>query len=145
MSPGRANVVTFSIPEGGHTLKSLHYAIILLLIIYLCTGCALFGKKKEYQSFDSALLDNLVPGQTTAAEVTKLLGAPSQVVEMSNGNAYIYKRSVAKGTAIWLIIVSFGNYNKQHDQIVLFFDTNDIMTHYGVSLNAGKASYGFPF
>jgi len=64
---------------------------------------------------------------------------------MSNGNAYIYKRSVAKGTGIWLVIVSFGNYDKQYDQIVLFFDTNDIMTHYGVSLNAGKASYGFPF
>ncbi|UCH00202.1 MAG: outer membrane protein assembly factor BamE [Deltaproteobacteria bacterium] len=135
----------FNIPEGGRTLKSLHHAVILLLIISLCTGCALFGKNKEYQTFDSTLLDKLAPGQTTAAEVTRLFGAPSQVVKMSNGNAYIYKRSVAKGTGIWLVIVSFGNYDKQYDQIVLFFDTNDIMTHYGVSLNAGKASYGFPF
>jgi hypothetical protein len=64
---------------------------------------------------------------------------------MSNGNAYIYERSVAKGTALWLLIVSLGNYETQCDKVVFFFDNNDILTHYGVSLDAEKASYGLPF
>ena len=126
-------------------MQRLRFTVIVFVIFAFSSGCLVIGKNKEYQPFDSGELEKLVPGTTTAAEVSELLGAPSQVVEMSNGNAYIYKRSLAKGTALWLLVVSFGNYEKQYDQVVLFFDENDIMTHYGVSLNANKASYGFPF
>lgn len=67
------------------------------------------------------------------------------MVKMSDGNAYIYKRSLGKGTGLWLIIVTLGNYEQQYDRMVFFFDNNDVLTNYGVSLNAGKASYGLPF
>jgi outer membrane protein assembly factor BamE (lipoprotein component of BamABCDE complex) len=118
---------------------------ISLLILALCTGCVVLGKNTEYQPLDPTLLEPLVPGQSRAADVCKVLGAPSQVVELSNGNAYVYRRSVTKGTGVWLVLVSFVNGEEQHDQVVFFFDKNDLLTHYGVSLNAGKASYGFPF
>lgn len=126
-------------------MKQLRYAVIVLVIIVLCSGCALFGKNKESQPFDASALNNIAPGKSTATDITALFGAPTEVVKMSNGNAYIYKRSVAKGTGIWLILVSFGNFERQHDQIVFFFNNKDILTHYGKSLNAEKASYGFPF
>ena len=119
--------------------------VVIVLMIVVGSGCVVMAKNKEYQAFDSSGLDKLVPGQTTAAETSGIFGAPSQVVKMSNGNAYIYKRSVAKGTALWLLIVSFGNYDKQYDQMVFFFDNNDILTHYGTSLDAQNASYGLPF
>jgi hypothetical protein len=115
------------------------------MTITFSSGCFVMGKNKDYQPFDPKGLDGLVPGQTTAAEVTRIFGSPREVVKMSNGNAYIYKRSVAKGTGLWLLILSFGNYDKQCDQMAFFFDNNDILTHYGVSLDAGKASYGVPF
>jgi len=118
---------------------------ISLLILVLSTGCVLLGKNTEFQPLDPTLLEPLVAGQSRAADVCKVLGAPSQVVELSNGNAYVYRRSVTKGTGVWLVLVSFVNAEEQHDQVVLFFDKNDLLTHYGVSLNAGKASYGFPF
>ena len=118
---------------------------ISLFILVLCTGCVVLGKNTEFQPLDPTLLEPLVPGQTKAADVSKVLGAPSQVVELSNGNAYIYRRSVTKGTGVWLVLVSFVNGEEQHDRVVFFFDKNDLLTHYGVSLNAGKASYGFPF
>lgn len=35
--------------------------------------------------------------------------------------------------------------DKFGDREAFFFDKNDLLTHYGMSLNAGKASYGFPF
>lgn len=116
-----------------------------IMATMLSTGCLLMGKNKEYQSFDSGELDRIIPGQTTAAEVSQAFGSPVQVVKLSNGNAYIYRRSVAKGTALWLLVASFGNYEKQHDQVVFFFDNHDTLTHYGVSLDADKASYGLPF
>jgi len=99
----------------------------------------------DYYPFDASKLDKLTPGKSTVAQVTEMLGAPSNIVKLSNGNAYIYRRSLSKGTGIWLLIVSFGNYDKRYDQIVIFFDKKNILTHYGVTLDANKAAYGFPF
>ena len=118
---------------------------ILFFLIALCAGCLVFGKNKEYQPFDAAELNQLVPGKTKAGEVTELFGAPSEVVKLANGNAYIYRRVLTKGTALWLVLVTLGNADKQHDQLVFFFDLNDRLTHYGVSQNAQKSSYGLPF
>ena len=126
-------------------MKSALSLGISLLILALCNGCVVLGKNTEYQPLDPTLLEPLVPGQSRAADVCKVLGAPSEVVELSNGNAYIYRRSVIKGTGVWLVLVSFVNGEEQHDRVVFFFDKNDLLTHYGMSLNAGKASYGFPF
>jgi len=99
----------------------------------------------EYHPFDAAKLDKLTVGKSTAAQVTEMLGPPSNIVKLSNGNAYIYRRSLSKGTGLWLLIVSFGNYDKHYDQIVIFFDKKNIMTHYGITLDAHKAAYGLPF
>lgn len=126
-------------------MKSTSYIIVIFLIMILLNGCGVLGKNLERQSFDAAGLDTLVIGRTTALKVSTIFGAPTSIVKLSNGNAYIYRRSVAKGTVVWLIIVSLGNYDKQYDQIVFFFDKKNILTHYGASFNAEKASYGFPF
>ena len=117
----------------------------MVLFSFVCNGCFVLGTNKNYHPFDSEALANVTPGHTTAQEILNLFGAPTEMVEMSNGNAYIYQRSVAKGTVIWLLLVSFGNYDRQVDQVVFFFDDNDLLTHYGISLNAKKAKYGFPF
>jgi outer membrane protein assembly factor BamE (lipoprotein component of BamABCDE complex) len=118
--------------------------LIVLLFASLLSGCIVLGKNKQFQPFDSTELDKLVPGQTKATEVTEIFGAPSEVIELANGNAYVYKRTITKGTVCWLLLVTFGNVEKQHDQLVFFFDLNDILTHYGLSLDAEKAKYGLP-
>ena len=120
------------------------HILIALMITFSLSGCLVLGKNKEYQPFDSEELEKLVPGQTKATEVTEIFGAPSRVVELANGNAYVYRRSVTKATVCWLILISFGNADKQHDQLVFFFDYNDILTHYGLSLDAEKAKHGLP-
>ena len=118
--------------------------LTFLLIASLLSGCIVLGKNKQFQPFDSTELGTLVPGQTKATEVTEIFGAPSEVVELANGNAYVYKRTVTKGTVCWLLLITFGNVEKQHDQLVFFFDRNDTLTHYGLSLDADKAEYGLP-
>jgi len=125
-------------------LNSITGKLIVLLILTFVSGCFALGKIQDYQPLDAEKLEKLVKGRTTAVEVSTLFGAPAQVVKMSNGNAYIYTRSVAKGTAVWLLLVSLVNYDKQYDQIVFFFDNNDILTHYGASFDARDSSYGFP-
>jgi len=130
---------------GGSSMKALRDAIVILSMISVCVSCAMFGKSKEYHGFDASWLERFTPGTTTAAEVLEVFGAPSHMVKLSNGNAYVYERSVSKGTGIWLVVLSFGNYETQYDRIVFFFDNEDILTHYGLSMNAGDSSYGFPF
>ena len=125
-------------------MRLIRYIAIILMITTLLSGCLVIGKNKEYQPFDSTELGKLVPGQTKATEVTEMFGAPSKVVELANGNAYVYKRTVTKGTICWLVLLTLGNAEKQHDQLVFFFDLEDTLTHYGLSLDADKAQYGLP-
>jgi len=132
-------------PLGNSSVKFIRDSIIVLSVMLLCVSCAMFGKNKEHHGFDARWLDQCNPGTTTAANVLELFGAPSNMVELSNGNAYVYERSISKGTGIWLVLVSFGNYETQYDRVVFFFDNKDILTHYGLSMHSGDSSYGFPF
>ena len=125
-------------------MRVRYYLMSLLIITSFLSGCLVLGKNKEDQQFDSTELDKLVVGQTKASEVTNIFGAPNEVVELANGNAYVYKRTITKGTVCWLVLLTFGNAEKQKDQLVFFFDSTDTLTHYGVSLDADKASYGLP-
>jgi hypothetical protein len=138
-------VVVEAVLLGGGSMKAMRDAIVVLSVILLCVSCAMFGKSKEYHGFDASWIKRFTPGTTTAAEVLEVFGAPSHMVKLSNGNAYVYERSVSKGTGIWLILFSFGNYETQYDRVVFFFDNEDILTHYGLSMNAGDSSYGLPF
>ena len=125
-------------------MRFIRYIAIIFMITTLLSGCLVIGKNKEFQPFDSTELDKLVPGQTKASEVTEIFGSPTRVVKLANGNAYIYQRTITKGTMLWLILVTVGNAEKQHDRLVFFFDLADTLTHYGVSLDAAEAAYGLP-
>lgn len=119
--------------------------VIILVLPLLFTGCFVMGKNKEFHPFDTQYLSEVAAGSTTAQEICDMFGAPTDVVRLVNGNAYLYRRSVAKATGLSLILISFGKYDKQYDQMVFFFDSENKLTHYAASLDADKTSYGFPF
>ncbi len=123
--------------------KILFFAAVFFLIT--ANGCAVIGRDRDFRPFDPKSLNSVVPGKTTAGQVTQLFGAPAQIVKLSNGNAYMYTRSTSKGTVVYLVLVTFANYDRKYDQVVFFFDKNDVLTHYGSSLNASEAAYGMPF
>jgi len=134
--------------EENKVKKVMKRLILMVLaggILFQAGGCAVIGRDKDYRSFDAQGLSQIVPGKTSAADTARLFGAPTEVVKLSNGNAYLYSRSVAKATGLWLVFVTFANYDRQYDQLVFFFDANNILTHYGSSLHSGEASYGMPF
>lgn len=126
-------------------MSNRYLCLILLVLVACLSGCAVLGRGKDYRPFAEEGLTQIKPGQTTALEVTKLFGAPAQVVKLSNGNAYLYNRSLSKATGIWLVLITFVNFDTQYDRIVFFFDPDDILTHYGSSFKADTAAYGTPF
>jgi hypothetical protein len=116
-----------------------------MLLILALSGCAVFGKGKDFKPFDPAALQQVTPGATTAADVTRLFGPPAKIVKLSNGNAYMYERSTEKLTGLWLVVVTFANWDTQHDRVVFFLNGQDVVTHVGSSFTAEAASYGMPF
>jgi hypothetical protein len=117
---------------------------VTLLIIAFFNSCAVIGRSKDFRPFDESVLKKVTPGKTTAQEVTELFGAPSQVVKLSNGNAYVYERSLSKATGLWLVILTFANFDIQHDRIVFFINKDDVVSHYGSSFKTEAASYEMP-
>jgi hypothetical protein len=130
--------------EKGH-MNKIYVGIVFLIAIMFLSGCAVIGRGKDFRPFDEQVLVQVIPGQTTAAEITKLFGAPSQIVKLSNGNAYVYNRTLSKATGIWLVLVTMANYDIQHDRIVFFINQKDVVTHYGSSFRSETAAYGTPF
>lgn len=126
-------------------MRKTYFITIILLVISCGSGCGVIVRGKNFRPFDENTLTQVTPGKTTASEVTKLFGPPSQMVKLSNGNAYVYERSVDKATGLWLVIISFGNYDTQYDRIVFFINEDDVVTHYGSTFKSGTASYGMPF
>jgi hypothetical protein len=57
----------------------------------------------------------------------------------------MYERSTEKLTGLWLVVVTFANWDTQHDRVVFFLNGQDIVTHVGSSFTAEAASYGMPF
>jgi len=125
-------------------MKKACWGVVILLIIACFNSCAVIGRSKDFRPFDESVLKKVIPGKTTAQEVTELFGAPSQVVKLSNGNAYVYERSLSKATGLWLVILTFANFDIQHDRIVFFINQDDIVSHYGSSFKTEAASYEMP-
>jgi hypothetical protein len=126
-------------------MKPLRIAMLMMVILAIGSGCAVIGRGKDFRPLEEKALAQITPGKTTAADVMRLFGPPSQIVKLSNGNAYIYNRSLSKATGLWFVVVTFANYDTQHDRIVFFMNNSDLVTHYGSSFQSDTSSYGLPF
>lgn len=126
-------------------MKRLCFAIGILMMTYFFTGCAVFGRGKDFKPFDENSINQVTTGVTPASDVTRLFGPSNKIVKLSNGNAYLYERSINKATGLWLVILAFGNWDTQYDRIVFFINNDDVVTHFGISFNAETASYAMPF
>ena len=126
-------------------MKRACFVISILLAASIGSGCAVFGRGKDFKPFDESSLKQVTAGSTTAADVTRLFGPPNKIVKLSNGNAYLYERSIDKATGLWLVVLTFGNWDKQYDRIAFFINNEDMVTHIGSSFNAETASYAMPF
>jgi hypothetical protein len=126
-------------------MKMICFVISIFLVASVCAGCAVFGRGKDFKPFDENSLKQVTTGITSASEVTRLFGPPNKIVKLSNGNAYVYERSIEKATGLWLVVLTFANWDKQYDRIAFFINNDDVVTHFGSSFNAETASYAMPF
>ncbi|MCE9592924.1 MAG: outer membrane protein assembly factor BamE [Planctomycetes bacterium] len=113
----------------------------IALALSLAPAC-LLDRSTTNERPEPAALHELTPGTTTASDVVRLLGAPSEVVQLGKRSAYRYEHSVTKRTGLWLIVFGSLNSDTQSDRVWVFFDENAILTHVASTFESERAEFG---
>jgi hypothetical protein len=118
--------------------------LALLLIALLMPSCFL-SRRINNEPLQSARLDQLKTGVSTATDVANVLGAPTEVVQLGNRMAWRYDFSNAKVEGFSIIILTFVNEDTRADRAWLFFDTNNVLQYASRTLEADHAEYAMPW
>jgi outer membrane protein assembly factor BamE (lipoprotein component of BamABCDE complex) len=122
-----------------HMLRS-----VLLLAVAFVPACAI-GRQDTNDPIDATVVARLEPGRTTAREVVELLGGPTEVVQLGRRTAYRYDASTTKSAVLFLVVLNFGNQDTRQDRVWVFFDENDVLTHYGSTYGTHRTQYAMPW
>jgi outer membrane protein assembly factor BamE (lipoprotein component of BamABCDE complex) len=117
-------------------MKSLVAVISLILLV----GCASYGNKAIMRK---DILDNIVVGKSTKAEVKQLLGEPSNVTFSDAGYedwSYMYVRSTPRATSfIPVVNIVAGGANTNTNTLTLRFNKEGVLTQMGKGQAKGGA------
>ena len=117
---------------------------LLMALLLGLTGCVI-GRTTDGVPLDASLLATLKPGKATAKEVTETLGAPQLVVELDKRSAYQYRFTKQASAGMALLVFNTFNQDTRYDRIWVFFDENDVLTHYGAAYRGANAKHAFPW
>lgn len=118
--------------------------ISIIVLCQVLSACAFF-RNSENEPLDPALIAQLQPGKTTALEATRLFGGPSEVVELGDRSAYRYDYTLTKGTGLILIILNIATLDTRSDRLWLFFDSDQVLTHFGATFAGHRPEYAWPW
>ena len=125
------------------TFISNRSSIAALLLALLVSACA-FGRVRDHEPISVQAVEALQIGDS-AARVTELLGAPTEVVQLGLRSAYRYDYTEKKQTGFVLILVNFYNEDSHQDRVWVFFDEQALLTHVGSTFKADETEFGMPW
>lgn len=131
-------------------LNSFTRLAILLGMIGALSSCLVMGRRQTDQPINANNVSQVKMGMSRH-EVTDILGAPQEIIfsnkehDPLREHAYVYEYERQAGTAIFFLVVNFGNLDTKHDRVVVFFDDDGKVSNVGSSLDGDQARYGFPF
>lgn len=118
--------------------------LLLLLPLFSTAACGI-ARQDTNEPLDAAVIRGLQPGKTTARDVTERLGAPTEVVQLGRRTAYRYDATSAKSAVLFLLVINFGNQDTRSDRLWVFFDENDVLSHYGATFGTHRTQYSMPW
>jgi len=110
-----------------------------------CLSACAIGRQDINEPLDPEIVRTFVPGKTTAREVTERLGAPTEVVQLGRRTAYRYDGATTKSTVLFLLVVNFANQDTRSDRVWVFFDDQDVLTHFGSWWGTHRTQYALPW
>ncbi len=92
---------------------------------------------------DQNAIAQLTPGESSSSDVSEIMGAPIQVVELGNKSAWLYEAQTARQAGIMLFVFGTFGQDRQSDRCWVFFDEDGTLSHVAVTLDGDKAEYKF--
>lgn len=103
-------------------------------------SCA-FARQEINDPVDAAAFAELQPGTSTAEDAVRLLGAPTDVVQLGRRSAYRWDAQTTKSAITFLLVFNMANQDTRQDRVWLFFDENGQLTHKGGTFSMHRAQY----
>ena len=128
--------------------RSLATAALCTLV--LCTGCVL-AQTTDGTKIQDADVDGIVVGQSTRADVVRMLGAPDEIIYSNLEHdplferAYRFRRTKRRTTFFTIIIFSAARTDKNEDNVIVFFDDDGVVEDVAVRLDMNEPGYGKPW
>ena len=119
--------------------------VLLCAFLLGLTPACFITRQSRNEPLEGSSLAALEPGTTTALEAVELLGGPIEVIQLGYRSAYLYQYDVTKRAGLFLIVFSAMNEEFDSDRAWLFFDEQDVLTHVGTTLAAGRPEYHMPW
>ncbi len=112
------------------------YSFIILLCLGLLSACVQFNSKRGVEvAWQRDVVDKLIRGQSTRAEVLDALGPPSQVITLQEETVLYYLFEKAEGEGLILILYNRIEVDTRYDRAIFFFDENDLLTDYSARIS----------
>lgn len=121
------------------------FKLSAMALLFLFTPACFLSRGTVNQPLESARIDGLQPGKSTAGDVANALGAPTDVVQLGKRMAWRYDFSVAKTAGFSVVVVSFLNEDTRVDRAWLFFDENSVLQYASRTLEAKNSEYAMPW
>jgi len=118
-------------------------AAAVLALSPLLGGCFL-SRSQANPPLPPEAVAQIEPGVSDADDVTRLLGAPNEVVQLGRRSAWKYEHTVEKQSAAFLILLGLRGVDTQADRVWVFFDEEDRVLHVGSLFQANEAEYDVP-
>jgi outer membrane protein assembly factor BamE (lipoprotein component of BamABCDE complex) len=125
-------------------LRSAFLVPAVLATAFLAPACG-FARSTENRPLDASALEGLRPGESSAADVVNVLGAPVDVVQLGKRSAYRYQFTASKRTVLFLVVLGIYNQDTRADRVWVFFDENQVLSHVGATFQGGDTEYAMPW
>lgn len=121
----------------GAAPKSFFAALLLVVGALFQGGCTTFRSEKGVvNKWRDPSLAAFEPGRTTASDVLKVLGPPSQLIALNNETIYYYLYEKRKGRGLILLLYNSIKETIAYDRAIFRFDAESVLLDYGYSLEA---------
>jgi hypothetical protein len=122
----------------------MRHLIVATAVACLASGCFI-SRDRANEPLQKARIDALAVGTSTATDVARELGAPTEVVQLGRRSAWRYDYTATKRAGFTLLVVTFLNTDQRSDRAWLFFDEGGVLRHVGTTLDAADAEYAMPW
>lgn len=123
--------------------STLPRAALAALVVFPLSSCFV-SRSTANPVFAPEAVAQIMPGESTAEDVTRLLGAPNEVVQLGRRSAWKFEHTVEKQAGLFLVVLGLRGVDTQVDRVWVFFDEEGNVIHIGSLFEAGQAEYDIP-